>query len=149
MRWVFLLTPVGKLNYKNSIVFFYSVNKQRIRKRLWRRNRIDEEWLGFKALDGSSLMAEIARLVELEVKWNSNKILFVNHHQQSKATQIAFHSDVSFLIEVMKAIKNQFLEDSRDSKDILNDNVVETVRKIKKTGSILQRKTFLDHEILI
>ena len=97
-------------------------------------------------------MAGIARLVEeleSEVEGKSNKILFFGHHEQSKAAQIAFHSDVDFLIGIIKAIKNQFLEYSGDSKDIFNDNVVETVRNIKTTGSIRQRKTFKDHEILI
>ena len=87
--------------------------------------------------------------LESEVKGNSNKILFFNHHKQSKAAQIALNSDISFLIEVIKAMKDQFLEDLGDSKNIFNDNVVETVRNIKTTGPILHRKTFLDHEILI
>ncbi len=62
-----------------------------------------------------------------------------HHHDQQPAVQVAFLKDVRALVTVFEEMGNPFLERSQDllvidTKDIMNAQVAETVRRIKTLG---------------
>ncbi|CAC5423003.1 unnamed protein product [Mytilus coruscus] len=87
---------------------------------------------------------EMARLVqEFEISTDpeheTESDELESHHEDTTSTQLAFHRDVTALVEVIDEMDNPFLEDSKDllvldTKDIASESVIETVRNIKQIG---------------
>ena len=88
---------------------------------------------------------EIARIIgEFEaskdlISHNQSKSPNLLHHEQVKSIQGAFEKQVTALCDVVEKMSNPFMEDSSDllvldSRDIVDAEVVATIRKIQQVG---------------
>ncbi len=86
---------------------------------------------------GGPDMARILR--EYEEKHSQNKTYPDHHHEQIPSVQSSFLSDVNAVVSIIGELGNPFTEDSPDlytldSKVIMPDTVVNTVKTIDDTG---------------
>lgn len=83
---------------------------------------------------------EICRVVkEFELTFEVEQKTTSHHHEQVPGVQKSFAKDVQALVDVIREMGNPFTEDSEDlivldTKDIMQDCVVEGVKKARTTG---------------
>ena len=83
---------------------------------------------------------EIARIVNKFQKTtttSSNDSL--KHHEQSYSHRVAFQKDIQSVVDSFEELGNPFLEEGKDllavdTKDIMNNDVVEAVKNVEKIG---------------
>ena len=96
---------------------------------------------------------EISRMVEeFEKQTFRGKAVDTEHHEQSDSFQVKFSTQVNELIMAMEEMGNPFIEDTDhlfalDTKDIMSEDVIDTVRGIVQLGQEQYNK-FIEERFL-
>lgn len=94
---------------------------------------------------------ELARMVE-EFEGHISASGMHDHHEQKAAVQNAFAKDVLNLVSTIGEVGNPFMEQGKEliaihTKDIMNDDVVSAVQKVRKVGEE-QFNTFIKDRLI-